>query len=224
MSLARVTDPQTFIERHTQILSPPFAPELRLHLAPSVMALWEAMEEAKGSEIPPPFWAACWPGGQALSRLVFDRPELVVGKRVLDFATGCGASAIACMLVGARTVSASEIDPLAVEAARLNARLNGVDIDVACVDVIGTDAGWDVVLAGDVCYERPMAARILAWLRTLALRGALVLMADPGRTYAPKGGLEELSRMRVPVSRDLEDRDERETSIWRILPDTPPTP
>ena len=110
-----MTDPSSlearaaFVRAHTSVVTPPLVPEIRLHLAELVTPLWEAMEAQEGRHIPPPFWAACWPGGQVLSRLVLDRPELVRGRSVLDFATGCGVSAIAACLAGASHVLATEI-------------------------------------------------------------------------------------------------------------------
>lgn len=211
-------DHAAFVRAHTRIASPPLVPEVKLHLAPLVTPLWEAMEAREGRHIPPPYWAACWPGGQVLSRLVLDRPALVRDRTVLDFATGCGVSAVTACLAGAARVIATEIDPLATQAARMNAELNDVSFELHDRDVVDTDEGWDVVFAGDVCYERAMAERITSWLRRLSARGALVLLGDPGRTYMPRDGLEELACHRVPVSRDLEDRDARDTAVWRVLP------
>lgn len=213
---ARV-DHASFVRAHTEIGAPPLVPEISLHLAASVTPVWEATEVQAGRHVPPPYWAACWPGGQALARLVLDRPELVRGRRVLDFASGGGVTAIAACLSGASSVIATEVDPLAAEAAAMNAALNGVSFEIQSRDVIGDDEGWDVVFAGDVCYERAMAERITDWLRTLSRRGALVLMGDPGRAYVPTSGIETIARYRVAVSRDLEDQDVRETLVWRLV-------
>lgn len=208
-----------FVRAQTALAAPPLVPEVRLYLASEVTPLWEATEVTlAASYVPPPYWAFAWPGGQALARHVLDHPALVRGKRVLDFAAGSGVTAIAAAMAGAAHVDAAEIDAIAIAAIALNAAAN--DVAITCIedDPVGSDAGWDTVLAGDVCYEKPMAERVIPWLRGLARRGALVLLGDPGRAYVPREGLAELARYTVPTTLDLEDRTERETVIWKLLP------
>jgi len=167
--------------------------------------------------MPPPFWAFAWPGGQAVARYVLDHPEVVAGNRVLDFAAGCGLAGLAALRAGAASVQAVEIDPLAATAIARNAEVNGLTIDVLCADVVGTDdAGWDVVLAGDILYERPMSSVVLPWLRNLASRGVRIIFGDPNRGYLPREGLTELARYDVPTSLELEDRTRRNTGVWRL--------
>ncbi|TAN62881.1 MAG: methyltransferase, partial [Magnetospirillum sp.] len=179
-----------FIQANTEVDSPPACPEIKLWIATEVTPLWEATEAALlRVNLPPPYWAFCWAGGQALTRWVLDHPELVQGKRVLDFAAGSGVTAMAAGLCGAASVEAAEIDPMACYAIRLNAGLNGVAVEVLTDDVVGAACRWDVVVAGDVCYEAPMTAHIWPWLKRLAAEGATVVMADPGRAYLPKTGL-----------------------------------
>lgn len=209
-------DPAAFIRANTELLRPPLVPEVVLHLATEIVPIWRKTEEELAAEgIPPPFWAFAWAGGQALSRWVLDNPETVRGKRVLDFATGSGVSAIAAMKAGAREVVANEIDAFAIAAATLNAAANGVALTSAHEDLIGRDDGWDTVLAGDVCYEREMSAKVFDWLKALARRGALVLVGDPGRNYLPKG-MTELAVYDVQTTRELEDREIRWTKVWRV--------
>ncbi|WP_374368269.1 methyltransferase [Dongia sp.] len=213
-----MTAPKDFIRRQTRITRPSLVPEVRLHLADEMTPIWRAtQDELDNLGVPPPFWAFCWPGGQALTRFILDRPEWVVGKRVLDFAAGSGLSGIAAAKAGAGRVIAAEIDAHAAAAIALNARLNGVTIEIATDDIVGrTDLDVDVVLAGDICYEQPMAERVFAWLQVLAARGVVVLMGDPGRAYLPRRGITELARYQVPTSTDLEDKDMRLTTVWRI--------
>lgn len=212
-------DAEAFLRTHTAIARPPLVPEVALHLATEITPIWRATEAWLAEEgIEPPFWAFAWPGSQALARLVLDRPALVAGRRVLDFAAGCGLAAIAAALAGAASVEAAEIDPLAAAATRLNAALNGVAVTALAEDVVGQPVRWDTVLAGDVCYEAPMTRHILPWLRSLAAGGAEVLLADPGRAYLPRDGLEAVATWRVPTSRELEDREERVVTIHRVLP------
>jgi predicted nicotinamide N-methyase len=208
---------EEFVAAQTVIARAPLVPEVALHLATEITPIWQATETWLAEQnIEPPFWAFAWPGGQALARAVLDDPKLVAGKRVLDFAAGCGIAAIAAAQAGAVLVEAAEIDPLALAAVRLNAALNGVAVATPPGDVVGAPCRWDVIFAGDVCYEAPMTAHILPWLRGLVVAGAEVLIADPGRAYLPKAGLDPIARYSVPTTRELEDRETREVTIHRL--------
>ncbi|RJF82086.1 methyltransferase [Azospirillum cavernae] len=211
--------PPDFVRDNTTLTTAPLLPEITLHLATEVTPLWMATEETLAEKnLPPPYWAFAWPGGQAVARLLLDRPDLVAGKSVLDFAAGTGIVGIAAMKAGAARVQACEIDRFALAAIRLNAEANGVEVKPVSVDLIGRDLpGIDIVLAGDVCYEKPMAEKVTAWLRRIAATGTLVLLGDPGRAYVPTSGLEKVATYTVPTSLELEDRETRETVIWRLL-------
>ena len=209
----------SFIRTNTAIASAPLCPEIKLYLATEITPLWEATEaHLAHANIPPPYWAFCWAGGQALTRYLLDRPDLVAGKRVLDFAAGCGISAIAAAMRGASLVQANEIDPVAAQVIAMNAALNDAAVEPVIEDLTGhPDNHWDLIVAGDVCYERPMAEIVFPWLRGLARQGATVLMADPGRAYLPRAGLMEMARYDVPTSLELEDRTSRVTVIYKIV-------
>lgn len=192
-------------------------PEISLHLASEITPIWQATEAwLAARNVDPPFWAFAWPGGQALARHVLDNPASVAGKRVLDFAAGCGIAAIACALAGAGSVEAAEIDPLAAAAIRLNTAVNRVAVTALEQDVVGGPCRWDLILCGDVCYEAPMSGHILPWLREMA-RKAEIWIADPGRAYLPREGLTEFARFAVPTTLELEDRTERVVSLYRLL-------
>lgn len=212
--------PVEFIRTNTAVGTPPLTPEIRLHLATEVTPIWQATEESLARfGTPPPFWAFAWAGGQALARYILDHPETVAGHDVLDVASGSGMVAIAAAKAGARRVTAADIDPFAAAAIALNAALNGVTVRIESRDLLDRGpAGWGVVLAGDVCYEAPMAERMLALLRRTASRGRLALLGDPGRAYLPREGLIELARYTVPVSRELEDREAKEGVVFEVLP------
>jgi predicted nicotinamide N-methyase len=211
--------PEEFVRSHTTIARAALVPEIALHLATEITPIWQATESWLAERnIEPPFWAFAWPGGQATARLLLDEPARVAGKRVLDFAAGCGIAAVAAAMSGATLVEAAEIDPLALAATRLNAALNGVHVATPDGDIVGSACRWDVILAGDVCYEAPMTAHILPWLRAMAATGAEVLLADPGRAYLPGAGLQPLARHAVPTTLELEDRMVREVTIHRLLP------
>jgi len=209
-----------FVLANTAIASPPFVPEVRLHLATEITPLWKASEAFLRSHgVDAPFWAFAWAGGQALARYLLDRPAIVRGKRVLDFATGSGLVAIAAAKSGASRVRAIDVDDFAIEAATHNAATNEVEIELERADVLGAPLdGIDVLLAGDVCYERAMADRVVHWMRDCARNGIEVLLADPGRAYRPHEGVEELARYVVPTSIDLEGVEHKEAFVWRVLP------
>jgi predicted nicotinamide N-methyase len=209
-----------FVRENTVATQAPLVPEITLHLASEVTPLWHATEEVLSQNgLPPPYWAFAWPGGQTFARLLLDRPALAHGRRVLDFASGCGIAAIAAAKSGAAHVTASEIDAFATAAIGLNIALNDVHIDIVETDLLTSSPGpWDLILAGDVCYEKPMADSTLAWLNQAAAQGAEVLIADPGRAYLPKSGLTEIARHDVPTSLDLENRKIMTTVIYRYNP------
>lgn len=214
------SDKASFVRAQTAIAAPPLVPEIRLHLASEVTPLWHATEARLArQQLPPPYWAFAWAGGQALARYLLDHRDIVAGRDALDFGAGSGVVAIAALKSGARCATAAEIDPFALAAIALNASLNGVAVAIEPSDVIGrAEAPWSVILVGDMCYERPLAERLTAWLRDEARRGATVLLGDPGRAYLPKTGLTELARYAVPTPLDLEDRAERIGVVWRLEP------
>jgi predicted nicotinamide N-methyase len=214
------TDPESFILANTSLMAPPHVPEIRLHLASEAHELWlKTEEELEAIGLPPPFWAFAWAGGQGLARYILDHPEIVAGKTVLDFASGSGLVAIAAMRAGAAHVLAVDIDPWAGTAIRLNAVENGVDLDSAGEDIIGRTVDAEVILAGDVFYDRAFAAKLVPWLRQLAGGGRLVLVGDPGRAYLPKERLEAQATYEVPVTRALEDSEVKKTTVWRFAAD-----
>jgi predicted nicotinamide N-methyase len=215
--VAEPAGPTDFVRANTVIAAPPLVPEIQLHLASEITPLWHATEASLAKDqLPPPYWAFAWAGGQALARHILDHPALVRGRTLLDFGAGSGLVAIAAAKAGAR-VTAAEIDPFATAAIALNAALNGVEVALERTDVIGRESvPWQAVLAGDMCYERPLAERLTLWLRALAARGVTVLLGDPGRAYLPAAGLEALARYDVPTSLELEDRLTREGVVWRM--------
>jgi len=210
------TDRDAFIRANTALLPSPLVSEVRLHLATEAVPLWQLTEEALQEKgLPPPFWAFAWAGGQALARYILDNPETVRGKRVLDFAAGSGLVAMAAAQAGARSVRAVDVDPFSIAAIRLNAIANKVVVETGGEDIVGTRlADIDILLAGDICYEQPLAGRVERWFRDLVATGIPVIMGDPGRTYRPTGGMRLLAHYAVPTTRELEDNDVRSTDVW----------
>jgi len=212
-------DRRAFILANTRLEHPPHTPELRLHLASEVTPIWKLTEEALAEiGLPPPFWAFAWAGGQALARYVLDHPEVVAGQAVIDFAAGSGIVAIAAAKAGAARVLAADIDPFCEAAVALNAQANGVAVAFTADDLLDapppTWAG--VILAGDICYEKPLAERVMAWLAAAKAAGATVLIGDPGRSYFPRHGLTKLAEYQVPTTRELEDMEVKKTAVWEM--------
>lgn len=212
-----MTTPAAFVRDNTALIALPLVPEVRLHLATEVVPLWRKTEEELEKQgVPPPYWAFAWAGGQALARYVLDHPEAVRGKSVLDFGSGSGLVAIAAAKAGATRVLAADIDAFAAAAIQTNADANGENISITQDDLIGRTGNWATILLGDMCYERPLAERLLVWLEERKRAGATVLLGDPGRSYFPKSGVEKLATYRVETTRELEDREIRETSVYRL--------
>jgi predicted nicotinamide N-methyase len=213
-----ILDRRAFILENTRLQSPPHTPELKLHLADQITPIWKMTEEALAElGLPPPFWAFAWAGGQALARYVIDSPAEVSGRRVVDFAAGSGIVGIAAMKAGAAQVLAADIDGFCVAAGALNAQANGVALDFTDRDLLDAPPpDVDVILAGDICYEKPLAERVMAWLGAAHARGVRVLIGDPGRSYFPRHGLQKLAEYQVPTTRELEDMDVKRTAVWTL--------
>jgi predicted nicotinamide N-methyase len=214
-----VTDPTTFILANTTRLPVPLTPEIHLYLAHEAVPLWQKTEEQLGEiGLPPPFWAFAWAGGQALARYVLDNPTTVRSKHVLDLASGSGLVAIAAMKAGASSILAADIDHFAVAAIGLNAMHNQVEITATSDDLLNSDPQQhDVILVGDLFYEKSTASRVYHWLLNAHRLGTSVLIGDPGRSYLPRDKLVKLVEYNVPVTRDLEDAEFKRTAVWTLL-------
>ena len=214
-----IADRRQFILDNTRPQRPPHTPELTLRLADEITPIWKMTEEAL-SEIglPPPFWAFAWAGGQALARYVLDNPAVVAGRGVIDFASGSGIVAIAAAKAGAARVLAADIDPFCAAALAVNAEANGVACGFTDADLLDAPPpAWaEVILAGDICYEKPLAERVMAWLAAARAAGATVLIGDPGRSYFPREGLVKLAQYEVPTTRELEDMEVKKTAVWTL--------
>jgi len=214
-----MTPEAEFILQQTSLTAASAVPEIKLQLATECTPLWQMTEERlQQSNLPPPFWAFAWPGGQGMARYILENPDLVKGKRVLDFAAGCGIAAIAAMKGGAKSSVAVEIDPLALAAIQINAAHNDVVVDtINGIDMTKAVKGIDLILGGDVCYQQGMAATMMRWLWLNFEKGTRVMLSDPGRAYVPHEGLKKCAQYIVPTSRDLEDSDSRTVTIWELV-------
>jgi predicted nicotinamide N-methyase len=218
MPLDSFADRLAFVRANTRLQRPPHAPELVLHLADEVTPIWRLTEEELGAMgLPPPFWAFAWAGGQALARWLLDHPEEVRGRRVLDFATGSGLVAIAAIKAGAASALGSDVDGFCAAAVAANAEANAVTVAFTGADLLDAEPpDVDLICAGDIAYEQPLAGRVRGWLETAHGRGVRVLIGDPGRTYFEPRGLIQLAEYQVPTTRELEDREVKRAGVWTL--------
>ncbi len=215
---ANTADASSFIRANTKLISPPLLPEIQLYLAAEALPIWQKTEDELGEmNVPPPYWAFGWAGGQALARYLLDNPELSRGREVLDLGTGSGLNAIAAKMAGAARVVACDIDRLALTAVQLNAAANLVVIATTSEDLLTSPPGpASLILVGDLFYERRLADKVLTYIESAAAQGATVLIGDPQRNYFPRGRFTLVAEYQVPVSRDLEDAEIKKTSVWRL--------
>ncbi|HEY2505203.1 MAG TPA: 50S ribosomal protein L11 methyltransferase [Streptosporangiaceae bacterium] len=210
--------PDEFVRTTTKLAPVAFVPEIRLHQTADLYDLWPLTEAESGHNgLPPPFWGVPWPGGQALARYLLDHPDLVAGRRVLDFGSGSGLVAIAAVKAGAAAVIAAEPDGFAAAAIAVNAAANGVTVTV-CPDAaaaISLGATPDVVVAGDVWYEKELADLIMGIAARAADGGADVFAGDIGRTYFPRAQFRLIASYEVPANPELENAELVTASVWR---------
>ena len=183
-------DIEAFIEERLPVGEIPDLPGLRLHLAGPRSRLSEL-------DGPSPYWAHLWGGGLALGRFLRERPEVARGRRVIDLGTGSGVAAIVAALAGGE-VTAVDIDPYAVAATRLNARLNGAAPEVRLADLLdGPAPEADVILVSDLFYDPALAARVATFLDRCLAAGIEVLVGDPWRKPLPTNRLQVLADYQV---------------------------
>jgi predicted nicotinamide N-methyase len=211
-------DRSGFILANTRLMAPPLVPEIRLHLAEESLPIWRKTEEELGEMgLPPPYWAFAWAGGQALARYILDHADQLQDRTVIDVGAGSGLSAIAAAKVYAARVDASDIDAIAVAAIGLNSGANGVSVAATSNDWLDdAPPTADIVLVGDLFYERPLAERVMAFVRAAAARGSLVLVGDPRRNYFPTDVFTALAHYEVPVTRELEDAEIKRAAVWQL--------
>ena len=207
-----------FLRANTKLLVSTLVPEIKLHVAEESLPIWEKTEEELGEmNVPPPYWAFAWAGGQVLARYILDNPALVAGKRVLDLGSGSGLVAIASRRAGAAEALAADIDPFASAAALTNAEANGVRLRVTDDDILDKTPGdIDVVLVGDMFYERDLSARVVSFIERAAASDAPVLVGDPWRSYFPTERFTSIASYDVPTTRELEDREMKHAAVWRL--------
>lgn len=195
-----------------EVMSLPEAPEIRLLLLEQGYPQGDLgpaqMQRVMDN---PLYWIFCWASGQVLARYILDNPAWVKGKRVVDFGCGSGVVAVAAALAGAREVIACDVDTLALEATRFNARLNNVSLTLSdnYFDIGGT---IDRVIVADVLYDREN----FIWLQRFLDRAPRVLVADSrvkDFNHPPYRLVEQRESYTMP---DLDESAEfREVRIYR---------
>lgn len=218
MTLSSPAEIAAFVRANTKLIAPPLVPEIKLHLAEESLPIWRKTEEELGEmNVPPPFWAFAWAGGQALARYLLDHAHHTRDHAVLDLGSGSGLTAIAAMLAGARCALGADIDRLSLAAIDVNAAANGVTVETTQDDLLIHPPGdFGVILVGDLFYERPLAEKVSAFIEAAARNGAEVFIGDPQRSYFPKGRFEQVAEYHVPVTRELEDAEIKHTAVWRL--------
>lgn len=206
-----------FITDNTTLISPPLVPEIVLQLAAESLPIWQKTEDELGEiNLPPPYWAFAWAGGQAVARYLIDHPGVCRGQSVLDLGSGSGVSAIAAALAGARSVLAADIDKVALAACALNAKANAVAFETTGADLLAEPPhGEGIVIIGDLFYERQLADRVVDYIAEAKAHGSAVYIGDPQRSYFPEGRYTRLAEYQVPVTRELEDAEIKRTAVWR---------
>ncbi len=210
-------DAERFILENTKAIAPPLVPEITLRLAEESLPIWQKTEDELGEmNVPPPYWAFAWAGGQAMSRYLLDHREVCSDRTVVDLGAGSGISAIAAAKAGAARVLAADIDRLALAACALNAGINGVTIETTDADLLASAAPMEaLVIVGDLFYERELAERVLRYIDDAKDRGCAVYIGDPRRSYFPEGRFTPFAEYQVPVTRELEDFEIKRTTVWR---------
>lgn len=210
---------KAFVRTHTEALAVPALADIRLYQASEVTGLWEMTEaELAAHNLPPPFWAFAWAGGQGLGLYIQDNPQIVRGRRVLDLACGSGLVGIVAAQCGAREVMANDIDPFAEAACALNAELNGVRIGFDGADLLsGNMPEVDVILAGDIFYEKGMSDAMLTFLRRAHDKSIVIFLGDPHRSYLPREGLKREAQYTVATQTTIEDTATKTVSIWSLI-------
>lgn len=161
----------------------------------------------------PFYWAFCWASGAVLADYVLSQPQLVAGKRVVDFGCGSGVVAVAAKKAGAREVVACDIDPLAIMAARENARINDVELTL-CDDFDHVEGDVDLIIVADVLYDRDN----LPWLDRFSAKAPDVLVADSRVKNFDYPPYQQVARVEACTLPDLDESLEfRDVRIYRTM-------
>lgn len=214
-------DKKTFILENTSPLPCLNIPSIKLYQADEVHKLWHMTEAEMGKiDLPPPYWAFPWAGGEALALYILENPETVKGKKVLDFASGSGLVGIAAKQAGALSVLSNDIDAFACEAIRLNARLNKVSVAIENDNLVNKGQtlknAFDVILAGDVFYDKIMSETVIKWFQCFDRSRTAIFVGDPARAYLPEKLLERKATFNLRVSKAIEDKSSKDVTIWQV--------
>jgi predicted nicotinamide N-methyase len=167
-----------------------------------------------------PFWATVWPAAQLLAAYFLDRPETVGSKAVLDVGCGGGVAGIAALRAGAKSVVANDIDPVALMVAARNAAANGFRLGTDGNDLLRRPPSpdWEIILVGDMFYDRTVSELMLEWLAVARRQGSAVFIADSQRPFSPQKDVAVLREEKYATDEDLEGRSERTVRLLAFQP------
>lgn len=208
---------EALVKELCEVRATPMVPEIQAYLATDQHRFWRQGEEAMAAyPFGVPFWGIPWAGGLALARWVLDFPEIVRGKVVWCFAGGAGIEAIAALKAGATKVIVNDIDPIACTAARMNAALNGHEIEICAEDVIGEPLpGVHLFFAGDFCYDEALSNRAFRWLEGIRTQRVESYIGDPGRVFLAREHLTQVWCGSAEVGHEYDDPDVRRAAVFR---------
>lgn len=202
-----------FITDRLPVAPVPGLPDMRLHLAVPQSGVWKLARDGV-----PPYWAWCWPGGLVLARHIMANPDIVAGQTVLDLGTGSGLLAIAAALSGARHILASDTDANAIAAVELNAALNSVTVQTRQADLLdGPAPEAEIVLVGDLFYERALADRVVAFLDRALAANCRIYVGDIGREHLPRDHMQALASYPLVDFGEPATAEPRPAQVWRYI-------
>jgi predicted nicotinamide N-methyase len=182
----------------------PQCPQIKLWLVdPIPMQRPFTQDEILTIQDYPAYWAFCWASGQVLARHILDNPDLVKGKRVMDFGAGSGVVAVACVMAGAKQVIACDVDPDALLSCQENAKLNHVEFELHS-DLFAFEQDIDLLIAADVLYDKAN----LPLLEVFLDKAPAVIVADSrvkNFDFPPYYAIGNIESFTVP---DLDELDE----------------
>jgi predicted nicotinamide N-methyase len=218
LTLPALPDLAALLDRYAPFGPTELVPELQVFYGQSLVEIWEAAEKLAGQVLPAPFWAYPWAAGLGLARVILNNPELVQGRRVLDFGCGGGVASLAAARAGAAHVVANDLDEWALAVVRLASERQQLEVETLCADLTTSaqPLPFDVVLCSDLAYEKKEAPQQRALLERARAAGALVLVADAGRTYFDDSGMEMLAQYTIRVPKDLEGVELRTACVYKL--------
>ncbi len=203
------------LAEHVPLRPVTLCPQVTAHYSDNLYDLWKAWEDETGGTRQIPYWCVVWPGAAVMARHIMEGAIDVKGKSILELGCGGAVAGIAAALAGAREVVVNDIDPVAIHLAALNAAANDVELifEGRDLSVDGFTPSAEVILVADMFYEKVPSQRMMTLLARARDNGVRVLLADGGRSFAPKEGVELLAEQIVDVHDELEGKPQRHVRL-----------